>query len=85
MQTLTAYEITCTESYSIWEQGSGYSWHRWGNDTDYYKGYGREIKIAVPDEYKLQESIAGDLRLYPGGMDANEAIYSGIAQIVEEA
>lgn len=83
MQTITAYNITITRAYSIWEQGSGYSWEPWGRNTEYYEGDDVSVDVEVGDDYSLQESVMGELLLYPGGLRCHEAIALGVAQLAK--
>ena len=86
MAKIKGYQITCTEAYSIWEQGTGYSLSPWGNDTPYYKGYGEEIDIELAEGCEVAESQSGEALVYQVGerigMPLSAAIAVGLARVM---
>jgi len=59
------YEITCTYSYMMDEQGICYSLEPWGSNTKHYKGYddgGQEY--ILPDGYRLAYNKYGERKIF---------------------
>jgi hypothetical protein len=65
MTTVKIYKTTCTKSFMMGEQGTGYSLSPWGDDTEYYEGYddGGEI-YTLPNGYEVAQSKSGTDELY---------------------
>ena len=80
---IKGHRVEITKAYSIWEQGVGYSLQPWGGNTLYYEGESTPIDIELDTGYAVGKSIAGDLRIYPGSYDLQEAIDIGIARLLE--
>lgn len=58
--TVTIYKNTCTQSVSIWDQGTGFSLAPWGDDTDVIKGYDDGGRVYnLPDGYTVGEIWGG--------------------------
>lgn len=63
--TVKIYLVTCAKAYSMSEQGSGFSLHPWGSNTDYYEGYddgGKEY--ILPEGFRVGMSVGEGLQIY---------------------
>lgn len=65
MKTVTIYEVTCTKSIQMGNQGTGYSFRPWGEDTAYIQGYddgGKEY--ILPDNLEFAECVDKSMQVY---------------------
>jgi len=86
MKTIKAYRVTCTEAYMMDEQGTGYSFSPWGQDTDRYKGYDEEVEVLIPDDAIVEDGLMPGCPLLflagaKMGMDLPEALAVGAAKL----
>lgn len=83
--TVKIYENTCTQSISIWDEGSGLSLMGWGDNTDVIQGYDDDGKeYVLPDGYRLGEIWGGLPAIFDDGDSHCEIIKhsSGSPQLV---
>lgn len=70
MNTVKIYQITRTKTYMMGEQGTGYSLHPWGNDSDHYEGCDDGgVDYIIPEGYHVAEDMTGSLHIYPIGVN----------------
>jgi hypothetical protein len=65
IQTIRIYRVECTEAFTMYELGAGYSLEPWGKDTDYYKGGddgGEEYQLGPG--YEVADDMTGTPQIY---------------------
>lgn len=67
MKKVKIYLVTCTQGYSMDEQGEGFSLEPWGKNASYYEGYddGGQDYI-LPKGYHLAENTLRQTLIYLG-------------------
>ncbi len=64
-KTVTIYQVTCYQGYSVHDQGVGFKLKPWGKDTTSYKGYddgGKEY--ILPDGYEVAKNVYDERMIF---------------------
>lgn len=81
-KVIDGYRVTITKAYRMDEQGTGYSLTSWSGDTEYYEGEFEPMKFSIPEDWRVSESVGGDVLLYGPETDRGYTLQEAVDMFV---